>query len=83
MTSRARRDLKRSIEFIAAQPWGDPRARELEIRRVINRLRYEPEWRRVELTRGSVSIRAIRHRRVRNVFLGVRDTSGEHPPQYG
>jgi hypothetical protein len=32
---------------------------------------------------GLVSIRAIRHRRVRNVFLGVRDTSGENPPPYG
>ena len=35
------------------------------------------------LPKGLVSIRAIRHRRVRNVFLGVRDPSGEHPPQYG
>ena len=33
--------------------------------------------------KGLVSIRAIRHRRVRDVFLGVRDTSGEAPPQYG
>jgi hypothetical protein len=32
---------------------------------------------------GLVSIRAIRHRRVRNVFSGVRDTSGELPPLYG
>jgi hypothetical protein len=32
---------------------------------------------------GLVSIRAIRHRRVRDVFLGVRDTSGAAPPQYG
>jgi hypothetical protein len=30
-----------------------------------------------------VSIRALRHRRVRDVFLGVRDTSGEHPTPYG
>lgn len=34
------------------------------------------------LPRGLISIRAIRHRRVRDVFLGVRD-SVSPPPPYG
>jgi len=105
--------MRQCLRFIAAQPWGDPAARERDIVHAMNWIRHRPEWRRVEITRkgsgaqlrrrsaaqfviicayfkptklrpkGLVSIRAIRHRRVRDVFLGVRDTSGEAPPQYG
>jgi hypothetical protein len=113
MKARAERDLESCLQFIAAQPWGEPSAREQDIYAAIRRIREEPEWRRVEqsrkssgaelrrrsaaqfviiyayfkpkkrLPKGLVSIRAIRHRRVRNVFLGVRDTSGETPQWYG
>jgi hypothetical protein len=110
MLKRAKRDLADCLDFIAAQPWGDPDARENDIRRGMRIIREAPEWRHVEFTRsgvelrrrsaaqfviiysyfkpkkrlprGLVSIRAIRHRRVKNVFLGVR--SPPPPPSpYG
>lgn len=111
MVKRARRDLANCLRFIAAQPWGNAAARDLDIRQGMERIREMPEWRRIEITRhgdvglrrrsaaqfviiyayfkpkkrlpqGLISIRAIRHRRVKNVFLGVR--SPPPPPSpYG
>jgi hypothetical protein len=87
-------DRERDIRWEAACIADGPEHRRIEIRRksgvhlrrrsaaqfVIVYAYFKPTKR---FPNGLVSIRAIRHRRVRNVFLGVRDTSGEHPPQYG
>jgi hypothetical protein len=100
---RVDRDIEECLAFVARQPWGKPRDRELDIhlgiekalaRPALNRVRVRRRSAGIELRRckaaqfvivyaylqptdrfprGVVSIRAVRHSRVKDVFLGVRE----------
>jgi hypothetical protein len=107
MMPRVRRDINRSVKFVAQQPWGKPAERSTDIQRGIVRVLRSPKLKPVRVRRpatgielrrssvaqfvivyaflqpsplfpnGIVSIRAVRHSRVRNVFSGVRE------PEFG
>ncbi|MDB6156552.1 MAG: hypothetical protein JWO04_258 [Gammaproteobacteria bacterium] len=63
---RIARDIEECLDFVARQPRGKPNDRKLVI--VYAYLRPT-----VRFARGVVSIRAVRHSRVKDVFSGVRE----------
>src|SRR6187402_2189167 len=85
MMPRVTGDIDRCLDFVGRQPWGKPDARRPEVLRTDTRLwlrRYRVaqfviiyaylESRDPSLP-DVVSIRAVRHMRVANVFAGVKE----------
>jgi hypothetical protein len=92
VTPRIDQDIDDCVAFVARQPWGKPNDRTLDIRRGIERALALPEanhgevWRSTPgfwppsggSARGVVSIRAVRHSRVKDVFSGVKEPTTAH-----